>query len=182
MVLLDLLQFMWLTNRAGVLKVEGPKGTGVIHIKNGAITHAVAGERLGLDAVDEILGWTRGRFRLDTTGSIEDTHNLPLQGVILEASRRIDEWQELRKVIPSIDCIPRIMEPLPPELEEIRISPEEWKVLSQVDGERPLRAIIKRLGYSEFDGTRILFRLARAGLVQILPPPKSGGPFRRFRR
>lgn len=182
MALVDLLQFMWLSNRAGVLKVEGPQGTGVIHIKDGAITHAVAGERSGLEAVDEILRWGRGRFRFDTAGSIQKTHNFPLQGVILEATRQIDEWQEIRKVIPSLDCIPKIMEPLPPELDEIRIEPEEWRVLSQVDGERSLRSIVKRLGYSEFDGARILFRLARARLVQIIPPPKPGGPFKRFRR
>jgi hypothetical protein len=175
---------MWLSNRAGVLKVETPQGTGIIHIKDGMITHATAKAKSGLEAVDHILRWGGGKFQLDSTDAVTETVRLPLQGVILEATRQIDEWQEISKVIPSLDCILKISEPLPPELDVINLKDEAWKLLSQIDGKRSIHDIASRLGYSEFETARVAFGLARAKLIMVwskILSTKSGGIFKRFR-
>jgi tetratricopeptide (TPR) repeat protein len=85
---------------------------------------------------------------------------LPPQAIMMEAARRMDDWQEIRLHIPSENEIYVV-----PPAERERLLREATDDLTReaielMDGTRTLRQVIGQLPYSRFDGCRAL-----AGLI-----------------
>jgi hypothetical protein len=74
---------------------------------------------------------------------------------------------KIQKVIPSFDAVVKIVEVPDAGVEKIHLKPEEWKVLSFVDGTRAIKQIASKANISEFETARILYGLVSSGLVKI---------------
>ena len=84
--------------------------------------------------------------------------------LVLEGTRRVDEWIQFSPVIPSVSVIFRrrkVERPIPPELDTI---------YQQVDGQRDVETIAREVGWTQFETARALYRLYRLGLVEAVPP------------
>ncbi|MBO9358576.1 MAG: DUF4388 domain-containing protein [Thermomicrobium sp.] len=84
--------------------------------------------------------------------------------LVLEGTRRVDEWIQFSPVIPSVSVIFRrrkVERPIPPELDTI---------YQQVDGQRDVATIAREVGWTQFETARALYRLYRLGLVEAVPP------------
>lgn len=89
--------------------------------------------------------------------------------VIIEGTRRVDEWIELSPVVPSIYMIFRWRRdrPAQPPREDLQV------VLDLVDAKRDVSAISRHLGYTQFQTARALFELVKGGYIEAVPPNKQ---------
>lgn len=96
------------------------------------------------------------------------THNLSLsmQGLLMDSIRKIDELAQFRKKIPH----GRVYL-LKKRASDGTLEPEEDAVLKLVDGKRTLLELGQTAKVSEFDATRITYRLIEGGFVQLAQQP-----------
>jgi hypothetical protein len=88
--------------------------------------------------------------------------------LIIEGTRRVDEWIEISPVVPSVFMIFRQR----PHLVE-RTVPDHLKpVYDCVNGERDVTGIARATGRSQFDAARALYELAQERFVESNPPNK----------
>ncbi len=169
----DIFQLIQLGQKAGCLRIQTLNAVGVIYFKAGMVTHARAGHLVGEMAIQEILRWSKGKFVfVPNEETTENTVGKPIQFIILEAARRIDEWQRIEKVIPSLDLKVKIVEVPDASIENINLRPEEWKILSFVDSQTTIKGIAQKANLSDFDTAKILFGLVSSGLVRIIKEEK----------
>ncbi|MGH2786871.1 MAG: DUF4388 domain-containing protein [Actinomycetota bacterium] len=166
---------------------------GEILLRGGAITepqliNAVKGQIE--DAAFDLLRWETGEFVFEPHDrfSVEIPISVSVENLIMEASRRTDELEVVRRKIPSLEVILAVA-PAPPQgAREINITPDEWRMLVLVDGHRPVGEILESTGIDEFTGLRTLYGLISSGLLDVLtlgpvgdtatetpaPPPPPG--------
>jgi len=174
--LTDVFQLIQLGQKDGSLRIQSPDDVGVVYFKAGMVVHAKTNSIIGEAAIDAILSWKKGRFVFNPgEETIDRTVDLPIQQVILEAARRIDELKKIQKHIPSYDVVVKIIEVPDVGVEKINLRPEEWKVLSFIDGNLAIKEIAQRTGMTEFETGRVLYGLISSGLVQTTAP-KSAVP------
>ncbi|MBW3589104.1 MAG: DUF4388 domain-containing protein [Actinobacteria bacterium] len=121
------------------------------------------------DAIFNLLQWDMGTFsfQADETSPQEIGLSVSVENLIMENSRRLEEWEVIQRKIPSLDVIVR-MSPTPPEdVMEINIKPEEWTLLVLADGVRTVRDIAAATERSEFDACKIIYGLVTAGLLDV---------------
>ncbi|MBX6342455.1 MAG: DUF4388 domain-containing protein, partial [Thermomicrobiaceae bacterium] len=89
--------------------------------------------------------------------------------LIIEGTRRVDEWIELSPVVPSVYMIFRHRHALPsdPPAEELQ------PVFQLVNGQRDGVEIARLAGLTQFQAARALYRLAKGEYIEALPPNKS---------
>jgi len=167
--LTDVFQLIQLGAKDGSLRIQTPSDVGVVYFKDGMVVHAKTNNLIGEQAIDSILQWRRGRFVFRPgEETLEKTVELPIQQVILDAARRIDELNKIQRLIPSFDMVPKIVEVPDVGIEKINLRPEEWKVLAFVDGVLSIKQISERVKLSEFETGRILYGLISSGLVKLI--------------
>ncbi|HAV91919.1 TPA: hypothetical protein DCW38_01905 [candidate division WOR-3 bacterium] len=86
---------------------------------------------------------------------------------MLEAARSIDEWKQIEKLIPSLDLLVKIVENPETDTENIKLSSEEWKILTFVDNQSTIKDIAKRVNQSEFQTAKVFYGLISSGLVTV---------------
>ncbi len=171
--LTDVFQLIQLGQKDGGLRIQADE-VGIVYFKGGMVIHARTNTLQGEAAIDSILSWKKGRFVFNPNEeTLDHTVDLPIQQVILEAARRIDEMNKIQKLIPSPDVIVKIVEVPAAGVEKIHLKPEEWKVLSFIDGTRTVKETAPKANLSEFETSRILYGLISSGLVKIVPKPEK---------
>lgn len=172
--LTDVFQLIHLGKKNGVLEIKTEESDGEIYFDEGKVIYARAGKVEGEDAIHHVLRWTMGKFMFtpdkDPPQKIMD---IPIQNVILEAAKQIDEWKRLEKTIPSVDMIVDFVED--PELssDKINLSPQEWKILSLITGNRSIGEIAQLAKLKEFETAKIFYGLISSGLVKLKNPPEQ---------
>ena len=175
--LTDVFQLIQLGQKDGGLRIQCEDDVGIVYFKEGIVIHAKTNSIQGEAAIDTILSWKKGRFVFNPNEeTLQRTVNLPIQQVILEAARRIDEMTKIQKLIPSFDVVVNIIEVPEAGVEKIHLKPEEWKILSFVDGSRAIKDIASKASVSEFETARILYGLISSGLVKIVQKTETFKP------
>jgi len=148
--------------------------------------------------------WTDGRFRFTQEGPIDydadHTSPMPMESILMEAARMLDEWPLLQKKIPSNDLVFRRA----PGVEGLRlavagaaaveegvlaVSKPEAEVWRWIDGERSVADTMERAFLSDFDVLKGMADLLGRSLivegrarpeapvsVRALPAPRVAGP------
>jgi hypothetical protein len=167
--LTDVFQLIQLGQKDGGLRIQSEDDVGIVYFKGGIVIHAKTNSIQGEAAIDTILSWKKGRFVFNPNEeTLERTVELPIQQVILEAARRIDEMNKIQKLIPNFEVIVNIIEVPEAGVEKIHLKPEEWKILSFVDGSRSILEIASKVNVSQFETARVLYGLISSGLVRIV--------------
>src|SRR6476659_11345380 len=105
----DIIQLVSVSGKTGVfsLRRNGDSSSGEIYLRGRQIVHAHAGDLQGEEAMYELAIWPEGEF-VFTPG--KETELTTIQksntNLLMEAARRIDEWQILSKRIPSTRLVP----------------------------------------------------------------------------
>src|SRR5258708_718338 len=121
----------------------------------------------------EIMSWQEGYFSF-SEGELTDTPadalvRIPVEALMMEGARRIDEWSRIEKRIPHLGIVPTLA-PAATEGGDLDLLPAEWEVLALIDGQRDVRGIAGELGRSDFDIAKTLFGLERAGVIILHDP------------
>jgi hypothetical protein len=171
----DVFQLIQLGQKDGILRIQTANDIGIVYFKNCMVAHAQTNTIKGEPAIDVILSWKKGHFVFNPEEETQQhTVDLPIQQVILEAARRIDELKRIQKLIPSFEVIIEIIEVPQQGVERIQLNPREWKVLSFVDGSLTIKQIAQKSNIPEFETAKIFYGMISSGLVKVVPSDVEG--------
>lgn len=152
------------TGRFSLRRDEHPGGE--IYLRGGQIVHARSGDLTGEEAVYELAIWPEGDFTFHAgEESSESTINKSNTNLLMEAARRIDEWQVLSKKIPSTRLVPVFTEQA--STTSVSLTPQEWQLISKIDERRSIEEVALGLDKSPFDTCKLLYGLITSGLITL---------------
>ncbi|MFP3869285.1 MAG: DUF4388 domain-containing protein [Syntrophobacteria bacterium] len=121
------------------------------------------------DNLYDLFLWEKGDFEyVDQDVKVEEefaTKFNPME-IILEGTRRVDEWSILKKNIPDEETVFKISRNVEQQKSTINLTANEWRILSVVDGKRTVEEVIADSGHDEFAAYRILNSLISSGLIE----------------
>jgi hypothetical protein len=125
-----------------------------------------------------LFGWPDGEFRFEHGQKPEpDTPVMPVpvpvEHLIMEGVRRIDEWGRIKDRIPSTDMIVRFVDQPGEKAKGVKLAPEEWRVFARINGKDTLATIAQKTSLSDFDVCRVVYGFATAGLVEVVKKPTA---------
>jgi hypothetical protein len=168
----DVIQLVSVSGKTGAFHLDRDGEEGQIYLKDGQITDASVGNLQGEHAVYEMAIWASGDFSFNPGElSGEITVHRSNANLMMEAARRLDEWRVLSRRIPSLDLVPFFS---PREgHDQVTLSPQEWILVTHVDGERSIEDIAGILRWAAFDVSKLLFGMITSGLVALRKPEEA---------
>lgn len=164
-------------NMSGRLHVRGRSFAGNLFFSDGMIVGADQSEHQAAAIVGDVpqrvqeicfefLGADRGNFEFHPgRTSAPAATNMSVEDAMAQARQRLEEWQELQLLIPSLDVQPRLVSELDPG--QVTLDRDQWRVLTAVDGRRNLRSIGRALNMSDFEVCRAMRDLLSAKVVEL---------------
>ncbi len=122
------------------------------------------------EIVYNLFSWQEGDFIFHEGASPKSTPlliELNTMNVIMEGTRRIDEWMEIQKVLPPDDVLLQIAKSPKVAREELTLSLDEFRMLSLINGDRTLPELIDLSPMGEFVTCRAIYRLVVNHLVEV---------------
>src|SRR5438045_3237774 len=131
---------------------------------------------LGIHDVFQLLDLSRKTGALRVPAEL--TVRIPVEALLMEGARRIDEWSRIENRIPHVGVVPSLAPPPEGGGGELDLLPPEWEVLALIDGDRSVRGLATELGRSDFEVAKTLFGLESAGVIVLVDPgtAKRGRP------
>ena len=131
-----------------------------------------------LDVVLTALTWEDGDFQFELNkppprGRIVVPINL--DSIVREGDQRQKELVELQEELPDLNVSVRFTENPGTDLSNIKLSRDEWRVISFINPRNTLAQIARYSGLDEFQIRRIVLKLMQNGLVEIVGP-QAGRP------
>ncbi len=126
-----------------------------------------------LSNVYPLFTWPNGDFRFDSSLlPVKDRITVPidLENVILEGSRRLEEWKRMQDELPDLDASLKFVDRPGTNLRDINLNVEEWRVVSFINPRNTIRQIAHYNNMSEFQIRKIVYGLLQAGLVELVRP------------
>ncbi|HBC47988.1 MAG TPA: hypothetical protein DCZ43_13145 [candidate division Zixibacteria bacterium] len=124
--------------------------------------------------IDEIVyslfGWKDGDFEFiegKTPPPDAVTTQLNPMNMIMEGLRRIDEWTELKKVLPPDDAQIELVPNPVLKVDDMRISKDELMVLATIGGGKKLSKVIDDCLLDQFQTSKALSNLYKMGLIRV---------------
>ncbi|HWE25219.1 MAG TPA: DUF4388 domain-containing protein [Myxococcales bacterium] len=133
------------------------------------------------EVVFEVMSWNEGYFSFNEQSESKVPTDLavriPVEALLMEAARRIDEWSRIENRIPHVGVVPSLAPPPEGSGGELDLLPPEWEVLALIDGERSVRVLATELGRSDFEIAKTLFGLESSGVIVLMDPgsTRQGG-------
>jgi len=120
------------------------------------------------EAVYHLFTWVQGTFNFEAGVRPEQqvfTVSINPESLLLEGARRVDEWSQIEKKIPSFDLIFSV-DPARAPGEEVDLSGHQRRILPLLDGTRDVRQVIDECSLIEFEAAQALYGLITAGYVR----------------
>jgi tetratricopeptide (TPR) repeat protein len=116
------------------------------------------------EAIYHLFTWSRGNFffEADERPEADITVSINPDTLLLEAARRVDEWSQIEKKIPSLDLIFEIDADRLSE-SDLQLTRDQRRVAGFFDGTRSVQDVVDETGVDEFDVGRALYGLIQAG-------------------
>lgn len=119
----------------------------------------------------ESLRWSDGRFKFVVQGELpavarEAALALPVDGLILEGLRRVEEWRVIEQEIGDFDMTFVRNEDKLASFGRGQLLREEAAIADLVNGKNTVRDLIQISKMGSYDVTQILFRLLRSKLIR----------------
>jgi hypothetical protein len=119
------------------------------------------------EAIYDIFLWREGEFAF-VDDELPTMEMIPLQvdvtGLIMEGTRRVDEWQRIRLIIPNETMIPVIVKPVDTD----DLDEAQKMIVAAIDGKRSIADMVLESRSSMFMVSETLYRLVREGSVQLV--------------
>ncbi len=153
-----------------------PRRLGEILVAIGAVTQRELERQVRAQVeavVFELMSWSEGYFSFEEGAPAERLAEvdvrIPVEAVLMEGARRIDEWSQIQTRIPHLGIVPRLAITNDGSLD---LHPDEWSILAVIDGDRDVREVAQAIGRPEFEVAKTLFGLAAAGVIGLEQPPR----------
>ncbi len=158
--------------RAIALHKQTGRQLGTTLIDMGLFDKQEIGECLKLqieEIVYNLFSWEEGDFIFHEGAKPSNapfTIEMNTMNVVMEGTRRIDEWMEIQKVIPPDDVLLDVVASPKINREEIRLSLDEFRILALIDGEKTVPDLINMSPMGEFVTCRSIYSLINQKLVE----------------
>lgn len=133
-----------------------------------------------MDVVYMVFSWEDGTFVFDQklnppAGRI--TIPLGLENIVLEGGRQREEVADLQTELPSLDVVLKFTDGPGKNLRNINLSVDEWRVISFINPRNTVATIAQYNQMTEHQVRRIVAKLMRDELVEIVGgPPAAPAP------
>jgi hypothetical protein len=128
------------------------------------------------EEIYDIFLWNEGEFQF-IDDELPQMEMIPLRvdvtGLIMEGTRRVDEWNRIRTLIAHEAIVPTLVKDVPPEELE---DDAERTVLNAIDGKRSLAELVLESRSSSFNVASTVYHLAREGYVNLADPTQTRVP------
>lgn len=163
----DIIQLVSVSGKTGKFTLTRDADRGAIFLKGGQMIHATLGDLVGEEAIYSLAIWNSGEFQFSLGEEPErQTITKSNTNLLMEAARRLDEWRVLSKKISSVDLVPELLS-RENRHEQVTLNPQEWMLVTKIDGQRSIVDIAKVLNMSPFDIAKILYGMITAEVVQL---------------
>lgn len=163
--------------------VESDKRVGQILVERDIVKEQTIREVLRLQLEEEIwnlFAWEDGDFKFEAAEANklgDSIVEIDIEPLILEGTRRQDEWKKIQKTLPD-DMVILTPKTLDDSFKrELKLSPAEWRVLAAVNGRFTIRALINRSAMGRFEVFNILYGFVKKGILVPKAPPKIQIPY-----
>jgi hypothetical protein len=153
-------------------KEEGKK-IGATLVEQGLFTREEIFECLKMqieEIVYSLFGWKDGAFEF-SEGKTPPPETIQTElnpmNIIMEGMRRIDEWLELRKVLPPDDAILELVPEPPLKSEELRLSRSDLGILALIGSGKKLQKVVEDSVLDRFLTCKSVANMLNIGLVKI---------------
>ncbi len=158
-----------------------PRRVGEILLEAGAITPKELERQVRLhieEVVFELMSWREGYFSFEER-TIDDVPSeasvcISTESLLMEGARRIDEWSRIEGKVPHVGVIPLLAPVKGDHPAHLELLPNEWEVLSEIDGLKDVREIALRLGQSDFDIAKVVYGMVTTGVIELRDPRLVG--------
>jgi CheY-like chemotaxis protein len=160
---------LFLNSRRGTRKLLGEQLVKTGHVSKEQLQEAL--ERQTEALMYEAVRWGEGEFAFYVTEKLppearEADLRVPVDMIMLEGFRRVDEWGMIEKEIKDFDMVLAPARDSTGVIERVELEPEEKSVLSLVDGRRTVWDVIRDSRRSSFDVCKILYRLLSSRIIR----------------
>ncbi len=188
----EVLQLLGLSRKSGRLVLHAPlQGRAAfVQLTNGAITDAAQwrinavhadqapgarGLAFGENAskavescVLDLVRWRDGEFRFnpDVVGD-SSAVRLVVEMLLMESAQHAERWERLGDRLTDAHAVPAFVDVEPQQLPLLRLVPQEWEILTRVDGQRDLTELATVLGREVLDVAEIVHGLIGSGLLTL---------------
>jgi tetratricopeptide (TPR) repeat protein len=151
---------------------------GELLVAQGAITRGQLEEQVRLQieqAVYALFTWSEGTFNFEPDAKPESQDilvSMNPESLLLEGARRVDEWGQIAKKVPSFDIIFEI-DHRKLRASGVDLEDDQRRVLELIDGRRDVAHIIEEAGLGEFEVGKALFGLVTAGFAHRIGTSKG---------
>jgi Domain of unknown function (DUF4388) len=122
------------------------------------------------EEIYDIFLWNEGDFQF-IDDELPQMEMIPLQvdvtGLIMEGTRRVDEWNRIHTLIGHEGLVPSLVKELPPEELE---DDAQRTVVHAIDGKRSLAELVLESRSSSFNVASTIYHLTREGYVKLTDP------------
>ncbi|HMS01561.1 MAG TPA: DUF4388 domain-containing protein, partial [Gemmatimonadaceae bacterium] len=133
----------------------------------------VAGELLARElrliveeVVCQLFTWNAGTFAFEPQAAAESSLvHWAADTLLMEAARRVDEWTQIAKKIPSLDLIFEL-DAARVQQRSLTLTAEQQRLAPWLDGTHDVSALVERSGLGEFAVGKALYELITAGFAQ----------------
>ena len=126
------------------------------------------------EEIYDIFLWNEGEFQF-IDDELPQMEMIPLRvdvtGLIMEGTRRVDEWNRIRTLIEHEGIVPTMVKEVPPEELE---DDAQRTVINAIDGKRSLaELVLESRSSSSFNVASTVYHLAREGYVKLADPTQT---------
>lgn len=173
--LAEILRLLAATAKTGQLRLENETHRGVVWLREGHVT-AVTDVQPGTNApMVEFLLWFTTQaggsfaFHLDDDAPHADSP-IEVKAIEAELAALAREWEELHRVVPSLDHRVGLVARLPTR--EVTIDANRWPVILMAASEPTVQDLGARFGFGELDALRAARDLVSTGAAEVRPPAR----------
>jgi hypothetical protein len=123
------------------------------------------------EEIYDIFLWQDGDFQF-VDDALPTMEMIPLvvdvTGIIMEGTRRVDEWQRIRELISSESLIPTIIKPVVED--DLELDEAQQTIIAAIDGRRSIAELVPETRSSSFTVSSTVHSLVREGFVELIDP------------
>jgi len=122
------------------------------------------------DTIFDLMRWDDGEFDFESMPDVVDEDiglTVSIENVVMEGSRRLEEWSRIKKKIPSTDVVFKMATAPGEGTFEISLKPIEWQLLLLIDRTRSVADLAIETERTDFEVARIVYGLFSAGLLEF---------------
>ena len=123
------------------------------------------------DTIFDLFRWDEGDFDFeplpDMPGEEDIGLSVSIENIVMEGSRRLEEWNRIKKKIPSMELVFKMATAPGEGTFDISLKPAEWNLLLKTDGTRSVSELARETSHTDFEVARVVYGLFSAGLLEV---------------